>query len=209
LTEPAARRLGVYGGAFDPPHNAHVALARAAVEQLQLDALHIIPTGQAWHKARTMSSAEDRLAMVRLAFEGLSGVVIDTRELQRAGPSYTIDTLGEIRAEEPGAEVYLLMGADQYAALPSWHRWREVVENAIISIADRSDQASSTPDLSRFEGVSPRTRAIRWPSMPVSATDIRQRASQAQGIDHLVPGAVARYIDSHHLYQNFDDSNQH
>jgi nicotinate-nucleotide adenylyltransferase len=200
--------VGIYGGAFDPPHNAHVALAQAALVQLQLDALHVVPTGQAWHKARAMSSAQHRLAMVRLAFAGLPGVVIDTRELDRAGPSYTIDTLAEIRAEQPGAEVFLLMGADQFAALPGWHRWREVVENAIISIADRSDQASIMQDLSRFEGVSPRTRAIRWPSMPVSATDIRQRASQAQGIDHLVPQAVARYIDSHHLYQNFDDSNQ-
>ena len=209
MSEPAARRLGVYGGAFDPPHNAHVALARAAVEQLQLDALHIIPTGQSWHKPRATSSAEHRLAMVRLAFAGVPGMVVDTRELLRAGASYTIDTLHEIRAEQPGAEIFLLMGADQFAALPGWRQWREVVENAIISIADRSDQASSTPDLSRFEGVSPRTRAIDWPSMPVSATDIRQRASRAQGIDHLVPLAVARYIDSHHLYQNFDDSNQH
>jgi len=110
------RRVGLFGGAFDPPHAAHVALARAAVEQLQLDRLHIAPTGVAWHKPLVLSAAADRLAMCRLAFGDLPGIVIDARELRRDGPSYTIDTLTELRAEYPQAELFLQIGADQAAA---------------------------------------------------------------------------------------------
>ena len=81
------QRIGVFGGAFDPPHNAHVALAQAALEQFGLDMLYVIPTGQAWHKARVLSAPEHRLAMTRLAFAGMPRVRVDERELQRAGPS--------------------------------------------------------------------------------------------------------------------------
>ena len=95
-----ARRIGLFGGAFDPPHKAHVALARAALAQLKLDELRIIPTGQAWHKSRTLSPAADRLAMVKLAFADLAGVLIDERELHRGGASYTIDTVLALRAEQ-------------------------------------------------------------------------------------------------------------
>ena len=98
-------RLGVYGGAFDPPHLAHVALARTALHQLELDELRIFPTGQAWHKARALTAAEHRLAMVQLAFGALADTVVDARELQRSGPTYTIDTLRELRAEMPQASV--------------------------------------------------------------------------------------------------------
>ena len=87
------RRIGVFGGAFDPPHNAHVALARAALEQFDLDVLHVIPTGLAWHKSRALSAPEHRLSMARLAFGDIDGVTLDARELQRAGPTYTIETL--------------------------------------------------------------------------------------------------------------------
>ena len=90
------QRLGMFGGAFDPPHNAHVTLAGVAVDQLALDELRIFPTGQAWHKARPLSPSVHRLAMARLAFQGLPRVVVDPRELEREGPTYTVDTLFEI-----------------------------------------------------------------------------------------------------------------
>ncbi len=101
-TGPAAiqpRRIGLLGGAFDPPHRAHQALARAAIEQMQLSELRILPTGQAWHKARPLSPAPHRLAMARLAFEGLPQATVDDRELRREGPTYTVDTLRELAAE--------------------------------------------------------------------------------------------------------------
>ena len=102
----------MFGGAFDPPHVAHVALAQAAVEQLQLDQLRIFPTGQAWHKAPPLTaSKEHRLALAGVAFGGLPRTVIDDRELRRPGPTYTIDTLRELKAEYPDAQLFLVMGA--------------------------------------------------------------------------------------------------
>jgi len=103
----------MFGGAFDPPHLAHRALAEAALDQLGLDALHMMPTGQAWHKARSLTSAEHRIAMCQLAFDDLPRTRIDTRETTRQGPSYTADTLAELAREYPGATLYLVLGADQ------------------------------------------------------------------------------------------------
>ena len=98
------RRVGMFGGAFDPPHWAHRSLAQTGLEQLQLDHLHILPTGHAWHKARTLLPAEHRIAMCERAFGDLPRVHIDARETERTGPSYTADTLGELRAEHPQAD---------------------------------------------------------------------------------------------------------
>jgi nicotinate-nucleotide adenylyltransferase len=133
----AGPRIGIFGSAFDPPHNAHVALVQAALEQLALDRLLVFPTGQAWHKARVLSEATHRLAMASWPSMAYDRVTSDARELQRPGPTYTIDTLTEVQAESPGAQLFLIVGGDQAAALPSWHRWREILETAIISIASR------------------------------------------------------------------------
>ena len=199
--------IGVFGGAFDPPHQAHVALAKAALAQLALDTLHIVPTGQAWHKARQLSAAADRLAMTRLAFAGLERVVVDEREIHRPGPSFTVDTLEALQAEYPGAELYLVLGADQVAALPSWHRWQEVLKIAIICIADRASGAGveGTFKLESLAGQAVQT--LQLPLMPFSATDIRQQIASADpgspGWHTLVPEPVARYIERHRLYLSF------
>ncbi|MBC7434760.1 MAG: nicotinate (nicotinamide) nucleotide adenylyltransferase [Bdellovibrionales bacterium] len=194
------QRLGIFGGAFDPPHDAHVALINAAVAQLQLDELRVFPTGQAWHKPRELTAAEDRLAMARLAFGGLPRVVVDDREIRRAGPTYTIDTVHELQTEFPGVSFYIVLGADQAAKLPGWRQWREIMQLATLSIAGRLESDSnsigfdiSTAPLGRFE-------TLQLPPTSISATDIRQRVSASKGIAHLVPGGVARYIDQHHLY---------
>jgi nicotinate-nucleotide adenylyltransferase len=193
LTRP---RVGVFGGAFDPPHNAHVALARAALAQLDLAGLRVFPTGQAWHKDRPLSALEHRLAMSRLAFDALPGVGIDPRETLRAGPTYTLDTLRELRRERPGARFVLIMGADQASALRRWHGWREIVSMAVIAVAGRAGgfDPSALPSGVRFE-------RLELPPMAISATDIRARAARGEALDELVPPAVARYIERHHLYQ--------
>lgn len=121
-TTPPPVRLGVFGGAFDPPHAAHVALVQAAIAQLHLDQVRVLPTGQAWHKARSLSPAQHRLAMTRLAFGPVQQVVVDEREMLRSGPSYTVETLRELKAEFPQAQLYLLLGDDQRRSLPSWHQ---------------------------------------------------------------------------------------
>ncbi len=202
---PVPRRIGVFGGSFDPPHNAHLALARAALEQFALDVLYIVPTGQAWHKARTLSEPEHRLAMTRLAFEGVERVVVDERELLRAGPSFTIDTLKALQAENPRAQLYLFIGADQFAAFRQWHKWQEILELAIICIADR---AQSTLAQTQFDAYAPNNHrffTLQLPLMPVSATQVRQLmalgAATAPDVAQLVPETVARYISQHRLYR--------
>jgi nicotinate-nucleotide adenylyltransferase len=107
--------VGVFGGAFDPPHIAHIALAQAALEQLQLDELRVVPTGQAWHKSRTLTPAVHRLEMTRLAFAAMDRVVVDARETLRSGPSFTVDTLAELSSELPAARLFLVIGEDQAA----------------------------------------------------------------------------------------------
>ncbi len=201
MSASAPRRIGMFGGAFDPPHRAHVALAQAAVSQLGLDCLHVFPTGHAWHKTRTLSPAEDRLAMVRAAFAGEQHITVDDREMRRPGPTYTADTLNELAAENPGAALFLVMGADQAARLGTWHAWEEIVRIAIISIAGRPN-ATSTSDVFHAERLpGARIRQIALPAQDISATDIRQRVAEDRGIDLLVPPVVAGYIDRHHLYR--------
>jgi nicotinate-nucleotide adenylyltransferase len=194
------QRIGIFGGAFDPPHLGHIALARAAVEQLGLDQLRVFPTGQAWHKARDLSPAPHRLAMAQLAFAGVPRTVVDGRELERDGPTYTIDTLRELRREFPQAQFLLVIGADQAESLHSWRENAEIARLATISIAAR---ARPTTDASPFDASrlpAGKREPVELPPMPVSSTEIRKLAGAGQDITQLVPAAVARYIDQHSLY---------
>ena len=195
------RRIGVFGGAFDPPHNAHVALARAAIAEAGLDLLHVVPTGQAWHKPRTLSAPEHRLAMTRLAFEGMAQVLVDDREIRRDGPSYTIDTLEALQAEQPGAQLALVLGADQFAALRQWHRWQDVAALAMIFVACRARQHWSSSQFDAYPELKNRVFELTLPDMPVSATELRRLAASSGDISSQVSSAVARYISLHALYQ--------
>ena len=201
------KKIGIFGGAFDPPHNAHVALAQTALAELELDALHVIPTGQAWHKARTLSEPEHRLAMTRLAFQDMPRVVLDDREIKRAGPTFTIDTLRALQAENPGSQLYLMLGADQFAAFRQWHQWQEIIKIAIICVAARArfDWAESQFDSLKQPEI--RLLMLHMPQMAVSATQIRQLLASGLGenqtIADLLPNPVASYIAQHRLYKAF------
>jgi nicotinate-nucleotide adenylyltransferase len=197
----AAMRLGVFGGAFDPPHVAHVALAQAAIEQLQLDQLRIFPTGQAWHKAQALTAPEHRLALAEVAFGGLPRTVIDDRELRRSGPTYTIDTLRELKAEYPAAQLFLVMGEDQAISLTRWREWEAIVQLAIICVAGRPAAQAHAGLLPPGLPAQAELRLLRLPSMTESATEVRGRVARGQGIAHLVPPGVASYIELHNLYQ--------
>lgn len=200
LDAPHRRRIGVFGGAFDPPHLAHRALLEAALAELQLDVLRVVPTGDAWHKPRTLSTAAHRLAMVHLAFDEVPQVRVDTQEMARSGPSYTVDTLRHIAAAEPGAELFLIVGADQAAALTSWHDWQAILQLAIICVATR-DQQSDNGVLFEAEKLFPeRFLHLSMPATPVSATRIRSMVANGQPVQTLVSEPVARYIADHHLY---------
>ncbi len=198
----APKRIGVFGGAFDPPHIGHFALAQAAVAQFQLDALHIIPTGQAWHKTRILTASAHRIAMARLAFAPLAQAVIDGRELSRPGPTYTVDTLLELRAVYPEGKLFLMLGLDQALALPTWHRWQEIAQLATICVAARADSTGELGTLDTILPLFPSMKPLEMPSIAISATDIRSRLARHESIAALVFEPVARYIDTHHLYRS-------
>ena len=195
------RRLGVLGGAFDPPHQVHRMMAEAALAQLQLDALLVLPTGMAWHKARALTAAVHRLEMARLAFADLPQVQVDARETLRPGPTYTVDTLRELQAENPGATLYLVLGQDQAMALPQWKDWATVLQLAKICVAARADASGVVPRLQAPNGLEQRFIPLQIAPLPVSATEVRERARRGAGLAPLVCDAVARYIVHHHLYQ--------
>lgn len=197
----SGKRIGIFGGSFDPPHLAHVALARAAVAQLGLDELHILPTGQAWHKARALTAASHRLAMAELAFADVPHAIVDDRELRREGPTYTIDTLRELRAEAPGAQLLLVIGADQAEALHGWRDSARIVQLATLAVAARARPDAGAPPFDASQLPPGRWVPVELPSMPVSATLVRALAAAGQDLASLVPPGVASYIARHHLYQ--------
>lgn len=199
----------MYGGAFDPPHLSHTALAQAAIAQYQLDRLHIIPTGQAWHKSRALSSASHRIAMARLAFADLPQAFIDERETQRSGATYTIDTLRELQTEYPGARLFLLMGQDQWLSFPSWKAAADIASIATLLVAFRAGKttASYQCDVEKSAKIKSqncphpfRMQPIEMSASALSSSEIRARAAREQTIEHLVKSQVARYIADHHLY---------
>jgi nicotinate-nucleotide adenylyltransferase len=195
------------GGSFDPVHNAHVALAEAALQHLQLDEVRWIPVGQAWQKARALAPAVHRLAMVGAAVAHEPRFVVDAIEVNRAGPSYTLDTvrtLQKAEAEAAGAltEWVLVIGQDQYANLPSWHGWAELLQRVTLAVACRGDQAIAPPPALLNH---PHTVVrLPMPPMAVSSTDIRARLGRGEEPASLAPSlvspGVARYIAHHQLY---------
>ena len=204
------QRIGILGGAFDPPHLTHAALAQIAIAQLQLDKLLVIPTGQAWHKTRRLTASAHRMAMAAMAFAGSAQVVVDPREVLRPGPSYTVDTLRELKLEYPIGDFFLLLGADQVRALPSWQLWHELLKYATICVACRAiDQSQNALfGLIDFAALCQpivvaggKVLQLGLPPNPQSSTQIRQLASQRIALDDMVNPAVASYIAQHHLYR--------
>jgi nicotinate-nucleotide adenylyltransferase len=192
------RRVGVFGGSFDPPHNAHVALAHCALQELRLDEVRWVPAGAPWQKSRVMTAAPDRAAMVALAIEGEPRFVLDRCEIERSGPSYTLDTLRALQAAHPRSDWFLLIGQDQYAGLHTWRGWQELLGLAVLAVANRPGAVPAVhPDVLRA-----RHRAVPLPMQDISSTEVRRRVARHEPIDRLVPPSVARYIADHHLYKD-------
>ena len=191
-------RIGLFGGTFDPPHRAHVELARTALAALQLDEVRWIPAGAPWQKARDITPGDQREAMVRLAIAGEPRFVLDRRELLRTGPSFTLDTVRECQAAEPGREWVLLIGHDQYVGLHTWRDWQELLGRVTLAVANRPGVDSPPdPQVQRFPH-----QAVPLPMLDISSTEIRRKLSQGEPITDLVPAPVARYIEDHRLYGN-------
>lgn len=194
-------RIGLFGGSFDPPHCGHVALAQAALAHLRLDELRWLPAGRPWQRQHRLAGAEHRAAMVAAAIAGTPGFALDRRELDRAGPSFTIDTVRELQAERPGATLFLLIGEDQLQRLPTWHDWQAVVGAVTLAVAGRGAEREPPPELLAQRA---RIERLPMPPMPISSTAIRAHLADGRPAGSLVadvvPAEVARYIDRHHLY---------
>lgn len=213
MSLPTPRRIAVFGGAFDPPHGAHLALAQAAVTQLQLDELRVIPTGQAWHKTRALSPAHHRLAMTRLAFASCPQAVVDEREMQRTGDTYTFDTLQALRLEQPDAQWWLLIGEDQALRFTTWHRWRDILTQVQLVVAQRPEPAAQAGEdeglglQGQWHNALPNEvrqnmQVLRWTPQSVSATAIRRAVQMGQDTSAGLPPPVLQYIQQHHLYSD-------
>ncbi|RZU03025.1 nicotinate-nucleotide adenylyltransferase [Rivibacter subsaxonicus] len=207
LPAKPVRRIGVYGGSFDPPHMGHLVLAQSAREALSLDRVLWVPVGHPWQKTdaagHRVTEAAHREAMVRAAIAHQSGFALDRREIERDGPSYTIDTVRELQAEHPQATIFLIIGQDQYERLNTWREWRELLTRVTLAVADRDGRSAATPRSLMM--VWHRVEPVPMPPMAVSSTEIRERigagASAASLVPEMVPAVVARYIDQHHLYR--------
>jgi len=196
----AARRVGIFGGTFDPVHDAHVALAEAALAELRLDEVRWIPAGNPWQKAqggRSVSSAEHRVAMVQAAIAHEPRFVLDRIEVDRSGDSYTLDTVRALAAAHPGTQWFLLIGQDQYAGLHTWRDWRTLLGLVVLAVANRpGDARTAHAEVQAFPH-----RMVPLPMLDISSTDIRRRVGAGQDFSPLVPPGVARYIETHGLYR--------
>ena len=215
MTAPGQLRLH-YGGTFDPVHEGHLATARAARDALQCT-VRLMPAADPPHRAPPGADARQRAEMLRLAIAGESDLCVDLRELRRTGPSYTIDTLRELRAAYGGeVPIALLVGADSVLGLPGWREWRTLFELAHFVVADRPGSdldrlpsgALADALAGRWTGspedlqASPAGRLLRLaqPLHPASATEVRRRIAAGQPLQGLVPDAVAAYVREHGLY---------
>ena len=196
---------GVFGGTFDPIHLAHLAVAEAARDAFGLRRVLFIPAAQPPHKpGRDISPVEDRLAMVEAAVEGNPAFEISRLEIERSGPSYTVDTLTALCESAPGDRLALILSAESYSEFGSWHEPRRILDLAALVVAPRVGYADADPDLiaRQFPEARATVAFMDGPRIRLSASEIRQRAADGRSVRYLVPDAVAAYIGDHDLYQH-------
>ncbi len=216
--------LGILGGTFDPIHNGHLELAREVRDALALAAVRLIPAGDPPHRAAPVATAAHRLAMVELGIEGVPGLEVDAREIDRPGRSYTFDTLESLRADEPERALALIVGADAFIGLPAWHRWRELFSLSHVVVVARPGVAiddalppALARDWSRRLTDDPHALATEHAGHiyvqpitphPISASSIRSALvdGNTSAVKGLLPPAVLAYIERNRLYRSRPDA---
>lgn len=214
--------IGIFGGTFDPIHYGHLRLAEEAREALSLEHVLLIPSGLPPHREVPQTPAGDRLEMAQLAVAGNASIIVDPAEVESETPSYTVLTLERLRAQfGPARPLVLLLGADAFAGIPSWHRWRELFALAHMAVANRPGHP---PHARRFPGLlseplaaecgprfrvhaddlrtAPAGRVLPFDMTPlaISASLIRARLASGHSVRYLLPDSVLDYISSHRLY---------
>lgn len=191
------RRIGVFGGTFDPPHVGHLVTAVNVRHALDLDLVLLVVANDPWQKsgAREVSPAADRLAMVEAAVGDVEGIEASDVEIRRGGTSYTADTLADLRQAEPGAELHLILGSDAAAGLPTWERAEEVRDSATVVVVTRPGAEEGHPP-DGWSWVS-----VESPRLEVSSTDLRARVGDGRPLDYLLTPAVIACIEDRALYR--------
>jgi nicotinate-nucleotide adenylyltransferase len=219
------QRLGVMGGMFDPVHDGHLAAARLALDALALERVHLVPCARPNHRSEPGISAEHRVAMLELAIAGDQRLIVDTRELQRPGVSYMVDTLRSFVEEFPHAILVYILGQDSFYSLPRWYQWRELLDLCHLAVINRpAELGAGEPDAGK-SGMpaeldaeyqqrkvadvdslmaTARGRILRLHNLDMPASSTAVRSSLLQGKRAVpVPAAVLEYIELHGLYRPF------
>jgi nicotinate-nucleotide adenylyltransferase len=201
LYPSAITRIGIFGGTFDPVHVGHLVAAVNARHALGLDRVLLVVANEPWQKVgvRTVAPARDRLAVVEAAVAGTPGLEASDLEVVRGGVSYTADTVADVGSAHPGAELFLIVGADVVGGLPTWERLEEVREGVVLCVVNRpgTRQVVVGPGgpLAGWRAVS-----IEMPALEISSTDLRERAATGRPLDYLIPGPAIRAIRERGLY---------
>jgi nicotinate-nucleotide adenylyltransferase len=193
--DPSQRRVGLFGGTFDPPHVGHLVTAVNVRHALELDVVVLMVANVPWQKegSRAITPAPDRLAMVEAAVRDVRGLVPGRQEIDHGGPSYTADTLVVLADEYPGAEFFTIIGDDAAAGLRTWTRWEEVVERSQLVVVDRpGDPVVLADDIDWIR--------VEVPRLEVSSTDLRARFTDGRPLDYLVTQPVLDVIHARRLY---------
>ena len=191
----ASRRIGLFGGTFDPPHVGHLVTAVNVRHALRLDRLLLVVANDPWQKGdQVVSPAADRLAMVEAAVRGVPGLEPSALEIDRGGISYTADTLAALTSADPAADVYLVLGSDAAAGLPTWGRVEEVRRLSRLVVVTRPGAEAARPPAGWEHTV------VEVPRLEVSSTDLRARVADGRPLDYLVPEAVVAVIRRRGLY---------
>jgi nicotinate-nucleotide adenylyltransferase len=201
------QRIGIFGGTFDPIHLGHLVLAEQCREQMRLDQVWFMPAARPPHKLdRSLTPFGQRVEMIALAIAGNPAFRIDEAEKERAGPSYTADTMAALHARHPDDEFWLMIGSDTLADLPSWHEPRRVIEQAGLIVTARHAHPVLTAEQVRTalglpEEVALRYHFVETPVIDISSRDLRRRAAEGHSLRYQVPRAVECYIEDKRLYR--------
>jgi len=196
------RRLGILGGTFDPVHVGHLVAAVNVRHELALDKVLMVVANEPWQKvgSRPLTAAGDRLALVQAAVAGVDGLEASAIEIERGGPSYTVDTLRAIKQSDPEAELTFIVGADMARTLPGWREPGALVGLARLAVAERED-AGRGQVLRALAPLGARVEFLEMPPVEVSSSQVRERVAGGEPVEDLVGSAVAEYIAEHGLYR--------
>ncbi len=197
------RRVGVFGGTFDPPHIGHLVPALRVAEELSLDVVLMVVANVPWQKvgSRRISPAADRLDMLRAAVDGVDVLEASDMEIRRGGETFTVDTMAELRRSRPDDDLVLILGSDAAAGLDTWHRPDELRRTCRLAVVERPGTPVVVPDGFRAE-------RVVAPVLDVSSTDLRRRVAEGRSVRYLVPDGAVAILERRRLYRGAHDGDR-